>query len=578
MPRALGPPPYERPNWARMNEGQKRYAMEQWQLARVRRGMVIDHPVPVLDSPPQPNQDEEIADHDEPVSVGSQDFPDSPLFSENGTPWSPPEIPEIPEDDMGVHDAPTSSGTRSGPSPAKQPRMEVDSTSTNLPGTGRGEEETPGAPSQVGGEQTITIPRPINSSHVSFRVYKKVHRFLTFGLAYKPINKSGGTGATAYNDLYMITPLAKIPWEYPFMYINTSEFNLLPPNAMVEHMKCSVRTENVRIAFPTNTTATNLATLNQNKFLRVGKGLAQKVPGVDVQPNAFQDGQPMIVTDFEPIRAVSDFSDMDNKLYGHPTNDPNFRTDTPVHQFGLPYALPYYYAPVTQPINVSLDKGGWPLFQAFVTEFEADGATGHVIETCEYTPKMGLLKPPYPHIYHGVPSLSGATQQYQIALPHEMTNSAGMLWNSVHHASAERTIDTIGGGSVDRTTVNDLTVNGRFQPIEKSQWYSYDPVRSDISLPSTCPSLHVGLQPVPALTTSVIGNEASLNSFTDSQAYFEVTCEMKVKCSYPTLLPTFEGGNVPLHKLIVKHSTATANLSNMNQSMYHGLWREGITS
>lgn len=46
MPRALGPPPYERPNWERMNEGQRRYAMEQWQLARVRRGLNIDHPIP----------------------------------------------------------------------------------------------------------------------------------------------------------------------------------------------------------------------------------------------------------------------------------------------------------------------------------------------------------------------------------------------------------------------------------------------------------------------------------------------------------------------------------------------------
>ncbi|MDI4567809.1 MAG: hypothetical protein E7Y34_01870, partial [Mycoplasma sp.] len=39
--------------------------------------------------------------------------------------------------------------------------------------------------------------------------------------------------------------------------------------ANVEKIKCTVRSENVRIAFPTNSSTTELATLNQNKFLRV---------------------------------------------------------------------------------------------------------------------------------------------------------------------------------------------------------------------------------------------------------------------------------------------------------------------
>ncbi|PRD25778.1 UNVERIFIED_CONTAM: hypothetical protein NCL1_39929 [Trichonephila clavipes] len=44
--RSLGPPPDERPNWENLNEGQKRYAYEQYNLARVRRGLPIDHPIP----------------------------------------------------------------------------------------------------------------------------------------------------------------------------------------------------------------------------------------------------------------------------------------------------------------------------------------------------------------------------------------------------------------------------------------------------------------------------------------------------------------------------------------------------
>ena len=44
--RPLGPPPDERPNWNSLNEGQKRYAWEQYNLAKVRRGIPIDHPIP----------------------------------------------------------------------------------------------------------------------------------------------------------------------------------------------------------------------------------------------------------------------------------------------------------------------------------------------------------------------------------------------------------------------------------------------------------------------------------------------------------------------------------------------------
>lgn len=54
------PPPYERPNWDSMNEGQKRYAMEQYNLALVRRGAYFAPPgseetsVPAPSSTPTP--------------------------------------------------------------------------------------------------------------------------------------------------------------------------------------------------------------------------------------------------------------------------------------------------------------------------------------------------------------------------------------------------------------------------------------------------------------------------------------------------------------------------------------------
>ena len=57
------PPPYERPNWERMNEGQRRYAMEQYNLALVRRGQYFEPPIAAR--PPSPAPNNAIQDLDE---------------------------------------------------------------------------------------------------------------------------------------------------------------------------------------------------------------------------------------------------------------------------------------------------------------------------------------------------------------------------------------------------------------------------------------------------------------------------------------------------------------------------------
>ncbi|MDI4568093.1 MAG: hypothetical protein E7Y34_03325, partial [Mycoplasma sp.] len=66
-----------------------------------------------------------------------------------------------------------------------------------------------------------------------------------------------------------------------------------------------------RIAFPTNSSTTELATLNQNKFLRVAKGLGQNVNGLDVKPTDFSKPQPMIVTQIAPISIDDDLKEME---------------------------------------------------------------------------------------------------------------------------------------------------------------------------------------------------------------------------------------------------------------------------
>lgn len=594
MPRALGPPPYERPNWERMNEGQRRYAMEQWQLARVRRGLNIDHPIPEVYQPeiepvssPDPTPHispvESIPDNFDDVSFNEEELfgpsPDqSPLFSSGGSPFraSLPDIPDSeddyppdaqPEPNMSQQGTPMETQSQGRPLPDSSQEAASSSkrqrTGKNrLPGTAGGQGGGEASPALVG-----SIPRPILGTHMNVRYYKKVHRFLTFGLAYKPISKTTGDPPATQTDFYMITPLAKVPWEFLFMYLNKSEYSLLPWGANVEKIKCTVRSENVRIAFPTNSSGTELATLNQNKFLRVAKGLAQNVNGIDVKPKTFQDTQPMIVTDITPISKDDDLKEMESAMYGVDINDTTFNIQTPVHQFGIPYALPFYYSVTNQQ---DVNKGGWPCLQSYIEEFEADGASGSNICVMEYKPKCGLVKSIQPSLYSGVPSNKtadltvnigsgvGSSKPRSIALTADLKKGTWKSINEANYSSSEATIDE---GDLDTVEL-----------IEKSQ-YIHPGLFPDNFIPSSCPTLHVGLQPVPALTSKVIGNDAALNSYTDSQAYFEVTCEAWIKCSYPTERPLYTAANIKLSDMLWVSDETNKDL-NIGKTMVHGLYQK----
>ena len=394
MPRTrpLGPPPDERPNWASLNEGQRRYAWEQYNLAKVRRGIPIDHPIPGVQEPepPQLNQEEQNYINDFDLSLLDNNPPqenqeEASLDEILNQPVDPDRIQSVINDIMGDNGTPmqvdqvaSTSGTGQGGKAAKR---KATGSGTSLPGTGSG----------IGGgglEQAVEpIPRPMYSAHSYTRHFKKVHRLMTFGLAFKPVAVTR-VGPPTYNDVFMVTPMAHIPWEHLFMYLNPSEFELLPPGARVKHVSCSVKAENVRIAFPTNASESNLATLNQNKFLRIGKALNQKYQGVNAQPGGFQSAQPMIattVTEFPGL--VTAYTNWVDNFYGVPNNDSTapdtFLTNTPRHQFGVPWVCQYYFMPVNQDNDPTLS--GWEDLQVHLEEIKVDGPAGEIARM-EYSP------------------------------------------------------------------------------------------------------------------------------------------------------------------------------------------------
>lgn len=593
MPRALGPPPYERPNWQNINEGQRRYAMEQWNLARVRRGLTIDHPIPEADSEEEDQPDEQQPEPESPEttpnSPASQTFsellgePDDNFhitqeeinqlqnflnqFDNNNEVYLEDDLPpgtEMsatgPGGSLTPQATPTKrdhQGTPKGTRPDGRP---LGQGNKRLPGTARAQGGGPGL--DPADANPFPIPRPMGGAHKEVRYYKKVHRFLTYGLAYSPIT----VARDSWNDIFMMTPLAEIPWDRLFMYLNPSEYNLLPAGASVIEMKCHVRSENVRIAFPTNASNTNLATLNQNKFLRVGHGLRQHLQGVNVNPVTFGTDAPMVTTAVaEQTAGTDDYLSYIENFYGVPNNDAAFLTHIPVHQVGIPIPLRYYYALTTQDNDVQ--NSGWSDMQQFLKEFEADSHAGQNIASVTYKPHVGIIKEPINTIWTGVPSVAlaaannisfvngtGNTQWRRMTVEMGANQSVALRETNADYNMGAAPADSIN------------------QIIEKCQQWS-------VSLEphmqgKTCPSLHVGLQPVIAMSTANI-NAPENRSYTDSQAYFEVTCECRIETAYPTYRPLATIPNTSPNNLMWVNSGIPS--VNTNATMINGLYPTTVT-
>lgn len=567
--RPLKPPPDERPNWHRLNEGQRRYAWEQYNLAKVRRGINIDHPIPEIQQEER-REPELEEDHEPTVSPEEQqainDFDLSLLDSSQEETSQDPigfdfnnDLGDIQADLDSMAEVSSSAGTTKRQqsdqrgAPAKRRAM-----GSNLPGTAGGQ----GGPMGENSQSIEEIPRPINLRHTQLRHYKKVHRFLTFGLAYKPIVKAR-TGTPPYNDVFMITSMAEIPWDRVFMYLNPSEYELLPPGARVKHVSCSVKSENIRVAFPTNSSDSGLATLNQNKFIRIGKGLLQKTQSVNVKPTQFNATQPMITTAIDEMsnNDLTAYGEYVANFYGVPNNQTgsnSFLTQTPRHQFGIPWVLQYYYAPVSQDTDPS--RSGWEDIQSVLEEINVDGPPGTICHM-EYNPGMALLKPAIRSIWTGVPSSANGTSK--VTVPHGSGNTQA---RTLEIGITEGLVDTVSEIDKDyrQALINSLV--SRIDDAQRNAWGIMPEFRG-----KTQPTLHVGVMPVPALTSNAISNSITNSSFTDTQAYFEVTCNMTVECEYPTKRPLAMFPNTGETDLAL--GRVDGFLQANNKTMYAGVYQ-----
>lgn len=412
--------------------------------------------------------------------------------------------------------------------------------------TGTGKEQASGGASSDG-QMSYYIDRPITNFGAKVSTYTKVHKFMTFGIA--------NTTLTAPIDAtpsevgyFMTTHLAEVPWHIPALYLTPSEFALIPDGSHVVNIRVDVVYRGSTIQFETGSTASNLATLNQINDISVAYALNKTGQGSNVNYRSF-DAAPQTMVPTSLTRPIYDavagtYRGMVRDYYGSNTTDGTFQGDIPKHHVARQTFLYNYWALssyTATPPNQS--NGGWPCLADKIEQMDGKTMVNQVVASMEYSPKMGVIKAPLRTINHGLPSVGNGKN---VTVP-SMGNRVNMTLARATGAAGVQSSNGYTTSNTELTPTVDNIVDPLltiYSPIEKSQYMKSGYWgRPD---PHVQPSLHIGVQPVPALSTAaLLAEDNQFNAWTDTRAYWEVTATMTVKEHTPTAYPHALVANVP---------------------------------
>lgn len=422
--------------------------------------------------------------------------------------------------------------------------------------TGTGAEQASGGASSDGQMTHYTdVPRTLFGDNIS--VYKKVHKVMTFGLAPNIITPTG-TGEFAARR-YLTSYLADIPWNIPAFYMNPSEFGLLHDGARCLEVKISVVYRGSTIQFQTNQTTTSLATLNQINDISVAHALNKTGWGSNGRYTGFIPTNTMVPTGVaDPALDVIPgvYRGLVADLYGTNNNDPNFEEYIPHSQIG-DHVFLYNHWLTTTRIDAGVPNannltGGWPAIAEKIKQMDGKTVVNTVVLDMEYKPKMAPLKLSHRTYFIGLPKpTNAAAPANQLSVNVDDILPA----NRIAGITVTNTPPTATGPTNIENVAESLNQMRSYNPgfnqptiytlIEKSNYLrtgSWGDNNSHVQ-----PSAHIGVQPVPSLTTtSLLTDNLGQNSWTDCRGYWEITATMVVKQNEPTALPYAQFGNVPI--------------------------------
>lgn len=538
-----------------MNEGQRRYAVEQWMLARVRRGERFD----------APGDDDQVDNND---NNDDQDYIDNFDLDLLGSPEAQPEPepePEVPneEEEAAADDflnqirdrqeAGPSNMASNSETPMETQSASVSSTPTKRKGTGGGGKSAkvaksgtslPGTGGNLdgmvrgggGGEGgPVAIFRPIGLTHHNMtRTYHKKWRFLTSANANVILAEAASTTNKTPARFAMTTGMASIPWEYLFFYMSPAEYNRMQvayPGSFAKHASISVKTWNTRVAFQTGDTQTANATLNQNKFLQVAKGFRSiaHIPSSNRQ-YTFSDTEPMMPTALAAKTSAKYRLELHRAMYGVPSNDKTFKNYPPADATGSEIYLQDYltiYAPdLTAETTAPPINPGFPPYKNYIEEFDAGQCVNAVVLDMDYDFKYAPLWPNHDAVNNNLTTTTDAAYlttgtHWEILGQKKVDSSHATLPTQEFLNSGKVYLQQ---PSADKAYF--LEDHQYFQfPME--QGAVFEELHAQSFSDAQQPSCNVGIRAVPKLTTS--DNVTQANSWLDAQGYFEVECTLIVE-------------------------------------------------
>nr|QTE04130.1 MAG: putative structural protein [Lanius cristatus ambidensovirus] len=459
---------------------------------------------------------------------------------------------------------PTPSTSASTGSSRRQGRVEVvdPKGGNNIPGSASGNHSEGTEP---------TISRPISESG-GFAIFKQVHRIYTYGLEEKIISKNNVN--TNFKDYYLVTGLCDIPWHRVFFYLNPNEYASLPIGSKVSEVGIKIWFRNCRQSFETNSTESNLASLNQAVNIQSGVGLNKSIKGLNGKVTTDVS---LMIKDFTPIGTspTSYYKDLDEEFYGVNEQDANFILKIPRSQIGSVARPESYYAMYHNNQNFYTYKNaadttvqasmrmGWPRLQEHISLIDSNSASGKMILAKTYKPIMGFIKKPYDSL----------TIHNQMAISTTSKNGTIEYMTGTHmrHSGCVETNITQSGRVTNTVPKGIACINcyspkdddfSRFSLIENSQTHTY--YQHPSIIPQTMPSIHVGLKP--AESTS-LGGERKISNM---QGLFEIETTMKVDFGFPMYYPHHEQPHIlPEATFFVDGNKRIKT----NLTMHNGLYR-----
>lgn len=445
-------------------------------------------------------------------------------------------------------------------------------TDVEMPLTGTGKEMA-----DIGGESdgmVYQIHRPLSIFGAKESTYRKSHKFMTFGLAPNVLT-TGDSIATAFISTY----LAEVPWHIPALYLNPSEFALLSNGSRCVSIDVEVYYRGTTIQFETATSTSGLATLNQINDIAVAHALNKSGQGSNISFTQFQTGNTMLPTGFTRPKydtVGTTYRGMVQDYYGVDNASTDYANFVPHHQVGRQTFLYNYWAQSSIQIlgtssNAARQYGGWPTLADKIIQYDGKTMVNQCVAKSQYTPKMGMLKAPLKNNNHGLPNPNSTTSLFSVTCGAHLPNQRTVNLTPVLPSASGGAPLSSSESGIGMTNNNTFTYN-IYSPIEKSQftrsgnWGEQDP--------HIQPSLHIGVQPIPALTTSAtLTSNTGDNPWTDTRAYWEIVATMKVVEQLPTAYPYSTIANVPPGEVVYTNSSNHIPLVNTDPRDDGATWQ-----